>query len=146
MPTPPKLPPPLQTETVCPAQPQITKRTQAPPGETAVCQTNLEFHAAAAKDDNEYRRRSPVTYASKLEKPLLIHGNTNDETVRIIEVQRLIDALTAAGRIFEYKIYDAAPGGHHFNRIDTKLARESRAEIYNFLNKHLRPLDEVGKP
>ena len=100
---------------------------------------------AAAKDDKKYRRRSPVTYAAKLEKPLLIHGNTNDETVRIIEVQRLIEALKAASRKFEYKIYDAAPGGHHFNRIDSKLARESRGEIYNFLNKHLRPL-EVGKP
>ena len=95
--------------------------------------------AAAAKDDEEYRRRSPVTYAAKLEKPLLVHGNTNDETVRIIEVRRLIDALKAAGRKFEYKIYDAAPGGHHFNRIDTKLARDSRAEIFEFLNKHLRP-------
>jgi dipeptidyl aminopeptidase/acylaminoacyl peptidase len=94
---------------------------------------------AAAADDEEYRRRSPVTYAGKLERPLLIHGNTNDETVRIVEVRRLIDALKAAGKNFEYKIYDAAPGGHHFNRIDTRLARESRAEIYQFLSKHLQP-------
>ena len=93
----------------------------------------------AAKDDEEYRRRSPVTWAAKLEKPLLIHGNTNDETVHVIEVQRLVEALQAAGRRFEYKIYEAAPGGHHFNRIDTKLARESRAEIYDFLRKYLRP-------
>jgi dipeptidyl aminopeptidase/acylaminoacyl peptidase len=94
---------------------------------------------AAAKDDEEYRRRSPVTWAAKLEKPLLIHGNTNDETVHVIEVQRLVEALQAAGRKFEYKIYEAAPGGHHFNRIDTKLARDSRAEIYDFLRKYLRP-------
>ena len=93
---------------------------------------------AAAADDEEYRRRSPVTYADKLEKPLLIHGNTNDETVRIVEVQRLIDALKTAGKKFESKIYTAAPGGHHFNRIDTKLARESRAEIYQFLRKYLQ--------
>jgi len=94
---------------------------------------------AAARDDEEYRRRSPVTWAAKLEKPLLIHGNTSDETVHVIEVQRLVEALKAAGRQFEYKIYEAAPGGHHFNRIDTKLARESRAEIYDFLGKYLRP-------
>jgi dipeptidyl aminopeptidase/acylaminoacyl peptidase len=94
---------------------------------------------AAAADDEEYRRRSPVSVAAKLEKPLLVHGNTSDETVRVIEVQRLIDALTAAQRKFEYKIYDAAPGGHHFNRIDTKLARVSRAEIYQFLRRHLQP-------
>jgi dipeptidyl aminopeptidase/acylaminoacyl peptidase len=94
---------------------------------------------AAARDDEEYRRRSPVTWAAKLEKPLLIHGNTSDETVHVVEVQHLVEALQAAGRQFEYKIYEAAPGGHHFNRIDTKLARESRAEIYDFLRKYLRP-------
>jgi dipeptidyl aminopeptidase/acylaminoacyl peptidase len=92
---------------------------------------------AAAKDEEEYRRRSPVTWASRLERPLLIHGNTSDETVHVVEVEHLVSALRAAGKKFEYKIYEAAPGGHHFNRIDTKLARESRAEIYRFLGKYL---------
>lgn len=36
-------------------------------------------------NDDEYRRRSPVTWAAKLEKPLLIHGNTTDETVHVAE-------------------------------------------------------------
>lgn len=94
---------------------------------------------AAAKDDEEYRNRSPVTWASKLEKPLLIQGNTNDETVHVAEVQHMVDALKASGRQFEFKIYDNATGGHHFNRIDTRLARESRAEIYAFLRKYLKP-------
>jgi dipeptidyl aminopeptidase/acylaminoacyl peptidase len=101
---------------------------------------------AAAKDDDEYRRRSPIAYAAKLERPLLIHGNTNDETVHVVEVQHLVDALQAAGRKFEFKIYQAAPGGHHFNRIDTKLARDSRREIYDFLRKYLHPALETGKP
>jgi dipeptidyl aminopeptidase/acylaminoacyl peptidase len=95
--------------------------------------------AAAADNDEEYRKRSPVTYASKLERPLLIHGNTTDTTVRIVEVNALIKALKEAGRQFEYKIYDAAPGGHHFNRIDTALARNSRSEIYAFLGRYLKP-------
>ena len=94
---------------------------------------------AAANDDEEYRRRSPVSYAAKLTKPLLVHGNTSDQTVRIVEVQRLIDTLKAAGRPFDFKIYQDAPGGHHFNRIDTKLARDSRAEIYQFLARYLKP-------
>jgi dipeptidyl aminopeptidase/acylaminoacyl peptidase len=103
---------------------------------------------AAAKDDDEYRRRSPMSYAAKLTKPLLVHGNTSDETVHVEEVQHLVKALQDAGRQFEYKIYDAAPGGHHFNRIDTKLARESRAEIYQFLKKYLQPapLLETRRP
>ena len=94
---------------------------------------------AAAQDDEEYRRRSPVTHAGKLEKPLLLHGNTTDETVHVVEVGHMVDALRAKGRVFEYKIYDAAPGGHHFNRIDTALARESRAEIFAFLRRYLKP-------
>jgi hypothetical protein len=36
-------------------------------------------------------------------------------------------------------VYKDAPGGHEFNRIDTKLARESRAEVYRFLAKYLAP-------
>jgi dipeptidyl aminopeptidase/acylaminoacyl peptidase len=94
---------------------------------------------AAAKDDEEYRKRSPVTWAAKLEKPLLVHGNTNDETVHVAEVENLVAALKAAGRKFEYKIYEAAPGGHHFNRIDTELARQSREEIYQFMRRYLKP-------
>ena len=102
-------------------------------------QTMKESLGTEALDDEEYRRRSPITYVGKLEKPLLIHGNTSDETVHVAEVQSLIDALKAAGKKFEYKIYEAAPGGHHFNRIDTRLATESRGEIYQFLRKCLKP-------
>ena len=97
----------------------------------------------AAQNEEEYRRRSPVSYAGKLEKPLLVHGNTSDETVRVAEVQRLVAVLQSEGRKFEYKIYESAPGGHHFNRIDTQLARESRAEIYEFLRKYLQPAAEL---
>lgn len=99
------------------------------------------FHIGktVAEDPDEYRRRSPITHVDKLRAPLLIHGNTNDEDVRIIEIEKMIEALRAAGKWFEYKIYTNAPGGHHFNRLDTKLARESRAEIYRFLARYLKP-------
>lgn len=63
----------------------------------SMLETMTESAGTAAAKDSEYRRPSPVTYAAKLEKPLLIHGNTNDETVRIIEGQRLIDVLEATG-------------------------------------------------
>ena len=63
-------------------------------------------------DIQEYLKRSPITYADKLETPLLIHGNTNDEDVNVIEVQRFVSALKAAGKKFEYRIYEDAPGGH----------------------------------
>ena len=91
------------------------------------------------QDIQEYRRRSPINYADKLETPLLIHGNTNDEDVNVIEQREFIDALKANGKQFEYKIYDNAPGGHEFGRLDTKFARETRHDIYVFLAKYLKP-------
>lgn len=91
-------------------------------------------------EDNvmEYRRRSPVFHAEKLRTPLLIHTTTNDEDVNVLEVEHMIAALKAAGKKFEYKIYQNAPGAHRFNRIDTKLARESRKEMWDFLARYLK--------
>jgi len=95
----------------------------------------------AEQNVNEYRRRSPAWNAEKLQTPVLIHTNTSDEDVNVLEVEHLIQALKAAGKTdkFEYKIYQNAPGGHSFNRNDTALARESRQEIYRFLARYLNP-------
>jgi dipeptidyl aminopeptidase/acylaminoacyl peptidase len=97
----------------------------------------------ADEDVNEYRRRSPAWNADKLQTPLLIHTTTNDEDVNVLEVEHLVKALKAADKKFEHKIYQNAPGGHEFNRLDTKLAKESRAEVYRFLAKYLNPPEAV---
>ena len=90
-------------------------------------------------DIQEYLKRSPITYADKLDTPLLIHGNTNDEDVNVIEIERFVAALKAAGKKFEYKIYDNAPGGHEFGRLDTRIAQDSRHDVYKFLAQYLQP-------
>ena len=94
---------------------------------------------SAYEDVEEYRRRSPAWNAHKLQTPLLIHTNTNDGDVNVLEVEHLIKSLKAEGKKFEYRIYQDEPGGHSFNRLDTKAARESRREIYSFLAKYLSP-------
>jgi dipeptidyl aminopeptidase/acylaminoacyl peptidase len=91
------------------------------------------------EDVEEYKRRSPAWNAQKLKTPLLIHTNTNDEDVNVLEVEHLIKSLKAEGKKFEYKIYEEIPGGHSFNRMDTKIAREIRLEIYQFLARYLNP-------
>jgi dipeptidyl aminopeptidase/acylaminoacyl peptidase len=98
------------------------------------------YHIGKTANQNvdEYRRRSPAWNAEKLKTPLLIHTTTNDRDVNVIEVEHLIAQLKAAGKEFQYKIYQDAPGGHSFNRMDTPLARESRKEIYAFLEKYLK--------
>jgi dipeptidyl aminopeptidase/acylaminoacyl peptidase len=93
----------------------------------------------AEEDVNEYRRRSPAWNAEKLQTPLLVHTTTNDEDVNVLEVEHLIKALKAANKQFEHKVYKDAPGGHEFNRIDTRFARESRADAYRFLARYLDP-------
>ena len=91
-------------------------------------------------DDRQmYLDRSPVNYAAKLDRPLLLMANTTDETVHIVEIQHLIAALDAAHKQFQSHIYDSAPGGHFFNRIDTPLAVTSRKDVYAFLKEHLKP-------
>jgi dipeptidyl aminopeptidase/acylaminoacyl peptidase len=103
------------------------------------------YHIGKTAEDNvnEYRRRSPAWNADKLQSPLLIHTTTNDEDVNVLEVEHLIKSLKAAGKKFEHKVYKDAPGGHEFNRLDTKLAKESRKEVYRFLAKYLSPPNPV---
>ena len=92
-----------------------------------------------AEAPDEYHRRSPAWNAEKLRTPLLLHANTNDEDVTIGEVEHLMRALKAAQKDFECQIYTNAPGGHYFNRLDTVAARNSRADVWRFLAKHLHP-------
>ncbi len=91
------------------------------------------------EDVQEYRRRSPVSHVAELQTPLLIHTNTNDDDVNVLEVEHLIAALKAAGKRFDYEVFKDLPGGHSFDRIDTPQAREIRLKIYRFLAQHLTP-------
>jgi dipeptidyl aminopeptidase/acylaminoacyl peptidase len=95
----------------------------------------------AYEDVAEYRRRSPSWNVDRYDgTPLLIHTTTNDEDVHVLEVERLIQALQAAGKDgFRYEIHEDAPGGHVFDRIDTPFARQVRRKVWRFLAEHLRP-------
>ena len=102
---------------------------------------SADYHIGktAYEDVEEYRRRSPAWHAEKLQTPLLIHTNTNDADVNVLEVEHLIKSLKAAGKKFEYEIFQDVPGGHSFDRLDTKQAKEIRLKIYKFLAKYLSP-------
>ena len=79
--------------------------------------------------------------------PLLIHTNTTDADVNVLEVEHLIKALKAENKKFEYEIYQDVPGGHSFDRMDTKQANEIRVKIYKFLAAELNPphpIKDVG--
>jgi len=102
---------------------------------------SADYHIGqtVAENPEEYKRRSPVHNAYKLQTPLLIHTNTNDEDVNVIEVKMLIDTLKSLNKDFDYEIFTDLPGGHSFDRQDTKLALSIRLKIYKFLKKYLNP-------
>lgn len=122
-----------------PASDLVARMGYEPPSYQALYSAPYHIGKTVREDIAEYRKRSPVNHAKELDTPLLIHTNTNDEDVNVLEVEHLIDALKAEGKKFEYKIYQDAPGGHYFNRTDTKMAKESRLEIWKFLAGYLHP-------
>jgi dipeptidyl aminopeptidase/acylaminoacyl peptidase len=91
------------------------------------------------QDVEEYKRRSPAWNAAKLKTPLLIHTNTIDDDVNVLEVEHLIQALKAENKKFEYEIFKGVEGGHSFDRIDTPVGKEIRLKIYKFLAGYLNP-------
>lgn len=102
---------------------------------------HADYHIGKTPRGNieEYRKRSPAWQTHKLQTPLLIHTNTNDDDVYVLEVEHLIKSLKADGKKFEYEIFKDMPGGHSFDRIDTKAARQIRVKIYKFLASYLNP-------
>lgn len=91
------------------------------------------------EDVEAYKSRSPAWNAAKLRTPLLIHTNTIDDDVNVLEVEHLIQALKAENKKFEYEIFKGVEGGHSFDRIDTPIAKEIRLKIYKFLAGYLDP-------
>ena len=101
----------------------------------------VEYHIGATPQEKpeEYARRSPVTYARQLSRPLRIVTCTNDDDVSVTEVQRMIDSLTFYNKDFEYKVFPKMPGAHAFERIDSMEACEIRLDTYAFLARYLNP-------
>lgn len=103
---------------------------------------SAQYHIGKTAQENiaEYRKRSPAWNTHKFQNtPLLIHTNTNDDDVNVLEVEHLIKSLKADGKKFEYKIYQDVEGGHSFDRIDTPIAKKIRVKIYKHLAKYLKP-------
>jgi len=102
---------------------------------------SADYHIGKTAHDNveEYKKRSPAWQAHKLQTPLLIHTNTNDDDVNVLEVEHLIKSLKSEGKKFEYEIYQDIPGGHSFDRMDTKKAKEIRLKVHKFLTRYLNP-------
>ncbi|NJO12452.1 MAG: S9 family peptidase [Gammaproteobacteria bacterium] len=86
-----------------------------------------------------YIDSSPIMHVKKIEAPLLIHATTFDRTVpHTVHSERLVEALKAHGKKYEYKLYERAPGGHGFSEGDSPQAIDSLNRIVDFLGRHLK--------
>lgn len=102
-------------------------------------ESDYHLGESAFENHEKYIKRSPVWNTHKLETPLMVYGNTNDDDVNILEIRHLIKSLKADGKEFTYKEFVDIPGGHNFARMDHKIARQARYDIYKFLAGHLKP-------
>lgn len=110
----------------------------------ALFEADYHLGQSAYENVQEYRKRSPAWNVHKFKNtPLLIHTNTNDDDVNVLEVEHLIKSLKAEGKKFDYEIFQNIPGGHSFDRMDTKTAKEIRVKIYRHLAKALRPAHPI---
>ena len=101
------------------------------------------FGGTFLQNPKPYIQRSPVAHVRELKIPLLVHAASNDEDVFIIENHNLRDSMVVAGKeragLYHYREWKDPPGGHEFNRIQTKEARESWSETVVFLRRYLHP-------
>ena len=106
-----------------------------------------DYHIGQSAHNNveEYRRRSPAWNTEKFQNtPLLIHTNTIDNDVHVLEVEHLIKSLKADNKKFEYEIYENVPGGHSFDRMDTRISKEIRIKVYKHMNQYLKPENPIN--
>ena len=89
-----------------------------------------------AENPDGYRKSSVLTYASQLERPmLLIHGLT-DDNVYFQHAVQLADALYMAGKPFEFL---PMLGTHMAGSSDPTVQLRENIRIMEFFNRELKP-------
>ena len=61
------------------------------------------------------------------------------EKKKVTQAEKLGHILSLPSHIDIVRIYKDIPGGHSFDRMDTKKAKEVRVKIYKFLAGYLKP-------
>lgn len=86
----------------------------------------------------QYLKVSPINFVDKIETPVLVIGTKGDVSVPVsLNAERFVDLLKAHNKVYEAKIYDAAPGGHEMMRGQTPERYDATARLLAFLAKYL---------
>jgi dipeptidyl aminopeptidase/acylaminoacyl peptidase len=88
------------------------------------------------KNPEAYKRSSPITYADKLERPLLILHGISDDNVHVQDSMQMIEKLVRLGktRYFEAMLYPSE--NHGFVRPESWTDEYER--ILGFFERHLK--------
>jgi dipeptidyl aminopeptidase/acylaminoacyl peptidase len=86
-------------------------------------------------DPDVYRDSSALSFVEQIVAPVMILHGTDDPNVSILQSLRLVDALLAHGKRFEFEVY---PGElHFFTRARTWV--DAFAKMERFFAEHLAP-------
>lgn len=98
-----------------------------------------QFNGLPFDNLQAYIDASPIMHVNKIKTPLLVHATTYDQIVNHkLHSERLVEALKAHDKKFEYKLYEKAPGGHGYSDGATPEAADSLNLIIKFLDKYLK--------
>ena len=87
----------------------------------------------------QYMDVSPINFVEKIETPVLVIATKGDTSVPVaLNTERLIDLLRAHNKVYESKIYDAAPGGHEMMRGQSPERYDATARVVAWLAKYLK--------
>lgn len=90
------------------------------------------------EDPTPYQQVSPINHVAALKIPVLVLATTGDRIVPSgLHAEPLADRLRAAGKDFEFHLYDRAPGGHLYAHADTPEGQDSEDRVIAFFHKHL---------
>ncbi len=88
------------------------------------------------KNPEAYKRSSPITYADKLERPLLILHGMADDNVHVQDSVQLIEKLIRLGKTQYLEVMLYPSENHGFVRPESWTDEYER--IYTFFEKHLK--------
>jgi dipeptidyl aminopeptidase/acylaminoacyl peptidase len=95
------------------------------------------------KEEKFLKSRSPLFFADRIQKPLLIGQGANDPRVKQAESDRIVEAMRKANKPVEYVLY--TDEGHGFARPENRLHFYAIAEEFlaKYLEGRVEPIGDI---
>ncbi|KPK85735.1 MAG: peptidase S9 [Phycisphaerae bacterium SM23_33] len=96
-----------------------------------------------ATEEEFLKSRSPLLFADRIQRPLLIGQGANDPRVKQAESDQIVQTMRQAGKPVEYVVY--ADEGHGFARPPNRLHFFAKAEAFlaRYLGGRFEPMADI---